>query len=260
MKLTMSKPAPPSIVSDPAPGVIQSFPSRARIRLNAEPSVITSSSSVAFKSGNETLTCNAEFDNGLSLNGVFGQSYHLAGDNPYARTDDLTNAGEESGLETKWSDYVGSLAVSSDFGLFLNTQARFDEADFDLRRTDTTLTYSEDAFALSANYTFIDAQPEYGFSSDRQQIGFSGRLRLNENWNLHAGAQYNIESDLVVSDRIGLSYHDECFTFTLAFNESRSSSVSETSRSVTFSLGLRTIGDYKGQLTDSVFQHFEDDD
>ncbi len=39
------------------------------------------------------------FDNGYKLHGIFGQSYQLAGQNSFA-TDDLVNAGANSGLET----------------------------------------------------------------------------------------------------------------------------------------------------------------
>src|SRR5690606_23113025 len=48
------------------------------------------------------------FDNGWSSNALFGQSFHLAGENPYAQTD-LVHAGAYSGLETDRSDYVGAV-------------------------------------------------------------------------------------------------------------------------------------------------------
>jgi LPS-assembly protein len=208
---------------------------------------------------NVGLRYSGQFDNGLALNGVFGQSYHLAGENPYARTDDLVNAGENSGLETDRSDFVGSFAVTSNFGLILNTQARFDQGDFELHRSDTTLSYSEELFSLSANYTYINAQPEYASTERREQIGFSGRVKLTDNWNMFAGGQYNLESNLLINDRVGLSYHDECFTFTLAFNETRSDSVSEPNRAVTFRFGFRTIGEYEHTVTDDDFEEFEKD-
>jgi LPS-assembly protein len=46
------------------------------------------------------------FDSGYKLHGIFGQSYQLGGQNSFD-TDDLVNAGAESGLETTRSDYVG---------------------------------------------------------------------------------------------------------------------------------------------------------
>ncbi|MEP0943481.1 MAG: LPS-assembly protein LptD [Rhizobiaceae bacterium] len=200
------------------------------------------------------LRYSGQFNNGMSLNGVFGQSYHIAGDNPYARTDDLVNAGENSGLENHRSDFVASLSLITDSGFTLSTQGRFDEDDFEVQRTDTTLAYTDDIFSLAANYTFIDTQPQYASTKERQQVGFRGKVKLTDNWDLFAGAQYNIESGLLISDSVGLNYHDECFNLTLAFNESRSDSVSKVNQSVTFKFSLRTIGGYQGSVDETGFQ------
>ena len=83
-------------------------------------------------------------------------------------------------------------------------------------------------------------------------------MKLTDNWRIFGGAEYNIEDDLFVSDHVGLSYHDECFTFSLAFNESRSDSVLETNRTFTFKLGLRTIGEYQQRVSDEQLQDFGD--
>jgi len=200
----------------------------------------------------------ALFDNGLSLNGVVGQSIHLTGDNPYSRQDDLVNAGQESGLETDRSDFVASLGATGNHGLLLNVQARFDETDFGIKRSDLTMAYNDRAFSLSTNYTYIDAQPSYGFNDERQQIGFASIVDINDNWKVFGGAQYNVEADIVVSDSLGLTYHDECFTLSLGFKESRSTSVAKTSRSLSSKIGLRTIGDYEHSFNDSQYEDFAD--
>ena len=200
------------------------------------------------------------FHNGLALDGVFGQSFHIGGNNPYARMDDLANVGENSGLESDRSDFVASLAVSGTSGLTLNTQARFDEDTFQIQRSDSTMSYATDWYSVAANYTYIEAQPNYAFPQRREQVGFNASMKLTDEWKVFGAAQYNMQSDLVVSDRVGLSYHDECFTFTLAFSESRSDSVDEVSRAVTFKLGFRTIGDYEGQITDQNFQEFTENE
>lgn len=202
------------------------------------------------------LRYSGQFENGMSLHGVVGQSYHLAGENPYARNDDLVNAGENSGLENDQSDFVASLSLATQTGLFLNTQARFDEEDLALERNDTLLSYREDLFSISTNYTFINAQPEYASATDREQVGFGARLKLTDHWNLHAAAQYDIRTDLLRSNSLGLTYHDECFTFTLAFSETRSSSVADASQSVNFRFAFRTLGEFKHQLTPSDIVDF----
>ncbi|MEE9314967.1 MAG: LPS-assembly protein LptD [Rhizobiaceae bacterium] len=196
---------------------------------------------------NVGLRYSGQFNNGISLNALVGQSYHLAGQNPYAREDDLTNTGEESGLETRRSDYVASFAISGTTGLSLNTQARFSENNFDVKRAEANVSFSKDKISLSSNYTFIAAQPDYGFNSDRQQVGLSGRYKITDNWSIYGAAQYDIQSDTVISDSVGFSYADECFTFSLAFSERRSTSPgAKTSQAFSFKIGLRTIGDFEG--------------
>ena len=82
-------------------------------------------------------------NNGVYARFVFGQSFHLAGENPYVDPG-LDPTGKfyyspTSGLETNRSDYVAGLYLSPFKGLSLITQARFDERDWSLRRNDTIL-------------------------------------------------------------------------------------------------------------------------
>ena len=203
------------------------------------------------------LRYSGQFENGLSLNGLVGQSFHLAGRNPYAREDDLTNTGEESGLETSSSDIVAALSFSGTTGFALNTQARFDESTFDVKRTEVIASYANPKFSISSNYTFIAAQPDYGFAANRQQIGFSGSVKIKDHWRVFAAAQYDLQSNTLLSDSIGVSYADECFTFSLAFKETRSRVLgTKTNHSIGFKIGIRTIGDFEGDVGDDDFENF----
>ena len=62
------------------------------------------------------------------------QSFVIGSHNPFAREDDLTNTGEESGLESNSSDYLAALSLGGSSGWALGVQGRFDERDIDLRR------------------------------------------------------------------------------------------------------------------------------
>ncbi|MGL4404540.1 MAG: LPS-assembly protein LptD, partial [Notoacmeibacter sp.] len=84
---------------------------------------------------NVGLRYSGTFDNGLRTDALFGQSYHLAGDNPFAAPD-LVFAGAYSGLETKTSDFVASASLAYDAPAGADNQwkswsigagARFDE-------------------------------------------------------------------------------------------------------------------------------------
>nr|WP_272210980.1 LPS-assembly protein LptD [Marinicella sp. W31]MDC2876888.1 LPS-assembly protein LptD [Marinicella sp. W31] len=63
------------------------------------------------------------YESGILVDGLFGQSFQLAGKNSFA-SPDLTGVGIGSGLESERSDYVGGVGVSFPFGLSLNGAAR----------------------------------------------------------------------------------------------------------------------------------------
>jgi LPS-assembly protein len=81
------------------------------------------------------------FAGGWSANGIFGQSYQIAGLNSYA-TPDLVNVGAYSGLQTARSDYVGQIGLTSPNGFTLMTGGRFDRDSFEVRRLETTAAYT----------------------------------------------------------------------------------------------------------------------
>lgn len=180
---------------------------------------------------------------GWTTNGIFGQSYHLAGRNPYA-SPDLVNVGAYSGLETHRSDYVGQIGIRSPRGLNFIAGARFDEASFAPRRADLTTSYGTPFLNLSARYSYIAAQPNYGFDQDRQEASLSGSAQVAEYWRVFASGSYDIESRRLTSRSIGFTYDDECFLFTLAYTERHPVGGQEVSRSVGFRLSLRTLGDF----------------
>ena len=192
------------------------------------------------------LRYSGTFDNGLTLDAVAGQSFHLFGSNPYAREDDLINVGEASGLETDRSDYVLGVGVG-DLGAFrFDAQARFDESDLSTERVGLTGTYASPALAASASYTFIAPQPQYGFPETRQEVAAAFNVRLSEYWRAQASATFDLDSGRLVSDSLGLSYADECLTFSISYAEihDRYDALVESDRSITFRVGFRTLGDF----------------
>ncbi|TIL61554.1 MAG: LPS-assembly protein LptD, partial [Mesorhizobium sp.] len=75
---------------------------------------------------NVGLRYSGTYDNGWSTNALFGQSYQLDGQNSFDAPD-LVNVGEDSGLETASSDYVGLVGFNSPSGLSGSVSGRFDE-------------------------------------------------------------------------------------------------------------------------------------
>ena len=174
----------------------------------------------------------------LNVDALFGQSYHLAGTNPYERRDDLINVGEDSGLETDLSDYVFGLGISNGGPFRFDGQARFDESDFSSERVGLTATYASPALSASTSYTYIAPQPTYGFPETREEVAAAFNVRLSDYWRAQASATFDIDSSRLVSDSIGFTYADDCFNFTIAFAEVRDryDALAETNRSVTVPL------------------------
>lgn len=186
------------------------------------------------------------FANGWTTTAIAGQSIHIAGTNPYA-SPDLVNVGAASGLETDRSDYVTAVNLTSPVGLRLGAGARFDEDTFELRRTDVSAGYATPNFGISGVYSFIEAQPDYGYAEDRHEVRGGGSVKLHEYWRVFGSGTYDIEDDLMTRKTIGFSYDDECFSFTFFGGEtaSRNSRTREVEKEKTFGfkIALRTIGD-----------------
>ena len=181
--------------------------------------------------------------NGVSLSALVGQSFHLAGKNPYARENDVVNTGEESGLESDASDIVAMAGINLGSGFSLEARGRFNPSDFMPARLEASGRYSSDRFSLAAGYAFIGAQPDYGFKDDREQASVSGSIKFAENWKVFGAAQFDIENNQLISNSVGLSYNDECFSLSLAFSETRNRYTSDVSgQRILLQIGIRTIG------------------
>ncbi len=183
------------------------------------------------------------FANGWTADALVGQSYHLAGLNSYAAVD-LVHAGAESGLESDVSDFVAMVGVTSPNGISASIGGRFDEKTLDIRRAEIRTAYRGETVDASVRYTHIEAQPLYGMPFDRRELSLASTVRLSDSWKVFGGGTYDFTSEKLVKGSIGFGYEDECFSYVLAYSESRSVLGTEpTERSVGFRISLRTLGD-----------------
>lgn len=193
---------------------------------------------------NVGLRYSGTFANGWSAHALFGQSYHLGGLNSFALPD-LVNVGAASGLETRVSDYVGMFGVNYGSRFSLAARGRFDEKSFEMRRGEIEAAISGERGAVAASYAFIQAQPLYGFSGDRHEVSASASAKIIANWRVFGSATYDLVSKTLVSDSIGLSYDDECFTFSLTGSQTRATAPgAKPVNSIGFFVSLRTLGDF----------------
>ena len=186
----------------------------------------------------------SSFRNGASINIVAGESFQLAGKNSYAEQDTV-NAGLDSGLESKRSDYVVSAYVDNGHGFSAGLGGRFDEKNLAFRRGELSARYITQSFGVSSSYVFIDSQPKYGYADRRHEVNASASVKLSDYWRTFASLSFDIETSNMYQHGIGLAYDDSCFSFSVALSRSESRYTGDTTdTSVLFRVGLRTIGDY----------------
>ncbi|BDA84047.1 LPS-assembly protein LptD [Aureimonas sp. SA4125] len=183
------------------------------------------------------------FETGYTLDAMVGQSYHLAGENPYDQ-EDLALVGYDSGLETDRSDYVTSLTLGTPIGLSLGAQGRFDEETFENRRTDVSAAYGNSRGSFGVAYSFIGAQEIYGFPLDRRQVTTSATVKLNAEWTASASLGYDLENSTLISRSFGIGYLDECFSAMATYTSTEDAyRQTDAQNTVLFKIGLRTIAD-----------------
>ncbi len=155
---------------------------------------------------------------------VAGQSFQLAGDNPFQNPGNDYFDGRAfynpfSGLETNRSDYVlgAYLAPSNIFRLI--SQSRFDQDNFALRRTDVAGQVNFGPLLAQATYTFAALDPQQ-VDDDQQDISGAIGLRLTERWSVLGSMRYDIDAGMRLLESFQIKYSDECFVLTATYQES----------------------------------------
>ncbi|WP_420960002.1 LPS-assembly protein LptD [Brucella sp. IR073] len=186
--------------------------------------------------------------NDWALYALAGQSFQLGGVNSFAESD-FVNVGAESGLETARSDYVGMIGASNAHGLTLAARGRFDEETFELRRGELEAAQNWSRLSVSTRYAYIDAQPQYGYTQIRQEVGGTASLRVAEHWRVFGGTTYDLVSETLTNASAGFAYDDECFTYSMTVTQTRNprtnNSVDEDPKTtIGFNISFRTLGDF----------------
>ena len=158
---------------------------------------------------NVGLRYTVNMPDGGNIRAVFGQSYQLQGHNPFQEA-------AASGLDTNRSDYVSGFYFepSSHFGLI--AQARFDQTNFELRRTDIHSWMNYGPFSASANY--VKQTPKLGVAGlTGEEIHGSAGIKLTQFWSLTGNIRYDLDASHVDRHGAGLTYADECFLFGISY-------------------------------------------
>ena len=187
-----------------------------------------------------------DLSGGIGIDAVIGQSFHIAGENPYGLPSqrlDLVNVGAQSGLETDRSDIVAGVSVATLRGFEAAGRVRLDEGDLGVERFEAEASYAGIDFSAVAKYAFIGSQPDAGTIAPRHQVHGAGRVRVGEHWTVAANATYDIEADALWRRGAGVTYADECFVIGLDYTENRRN-LDAIERSLQLNVSLRTVGDF----------------
>ena len=157
----------------------------------------------------------AQFASGAYGRAVFGESYQLAGENEFD-----TDFYKTSGLATGRSDYVAGLYIQAISNLGFSAQSRFDEATFDIKRTDLATWANYGPAKIKVNYADVTGEPGLAAGEARQEVVTAGVLSITDDWALLGNIRYDIETDQTITDGLGLRYQDDCFLMDVTYQRS----------------------------------------
>lgn len=179
---------------------------------------------------------NLQFNTGLNVRAVMGQSQVLSGTNVFATPGvDVTSIAApgqfpspfsvNNGLETQRSDYVAGLYVSPLANLSLVAQGRFDTNTLALRRQDTLLSAGFGPFSTQLAYAFTRADTQALTSAastiGQQETQVTLGIKLTDRWSVAGSVRYDIDRKQMLQDLLQLRYADECFVLTTTYTDSR---------------------------------------
>lgn len=191
---------------------------------------------------NVGLRYSGNLNNGWSLYGLAGQSFQISGKNSY-NAKDFVSVGADSGLETSRSDYVAMVGAGNERGFAIASRGRFDEETGSIRRGEVEVSQRWSRVWASSQYAYIQSQPAYGYSQDRQEVSLQTGYNFVEHWSINANTSYDLVSDTLVKIGTGLNYLDECFGLNLSYQQTRNPWENEPSHTFGFMLSFRTVAD-----------------
>jgi len=187
----------------------------------------------------------AQFNQGGTVNMLFGQSYQLFGANSFA-VPGVTNTGLDSGLDTARSDYVARFSFAPNRTYTFTSRFRFDKDTMARQRMELQTTANLNRWNLSLMYGDYAPQPDLGFLYRRQGVLGSAQYKLDSNWVVFGSALYDLNAHKINSTRFGVGYIDDCFILALNYSTSYSYDVTGSNpikvNAIMLQLALRTLG------------------
>lgn len=196
---------------------------------------------------NVGLQYNVVTPTGWTGSALFGQSYHLVGQNSFAGRD-LLNTGADSGLDSRASDYVGRIQLNPSENFSLITRGRFDQRDFAVNAFETQAVANFKPFLpimASLTYARYAAQPEQGYPYRREGLRPGASWQITPNWSVGGSVLFDLDRYLEVRDANALTLAQYAAAFpsnpayaaslaSLSYRKSDPYTVAQTNLAVTY--------------------------
>jgi LPS-assembly protein len=195
------------------------------------------------------------------INVLFGQSYHMFGQNSFALTGYTDPAGNAigptafSGLEERSSDYVSRIYFQPTGRFSFVTRFRFDKDDLSMRRFEAETSSRWDRLTLSTIYSRQEAQPEIGFLERRNGVYQTATYQFHDYWSLMGGVRYDLERGKIDFSTVALTYTDECFAISATYIADYTNLITASAvHKFLLRVNLRTLGEtgFKQNLGNQV--------
>lgn len=146
-------------------------------------------------------------DNGRYAKVFVGQSYRFDDDGIFP---------QGSGLEDNSSDVVGQVNLGLSKYLRADYRFQLDNRHLTMRRHELLAHGGNDLFTLNLGYIYFDGVAGTGFTESREQMQVEGVYRLTPFWSLNAYTLADLGQEPGLRKAsAGITYADECFTFSL---------------------------------------------
>jgi|TARA_R100000501_G_scaffold17919_1_gene34819 LPS-assembly protein len=182
----------------------------------------------------------------VALEAELGQSYRL--------DDQPSILPSGTGLDDNFSDYVGRNTLRIGRRFDLTHRYRVDKDDYEIRRNEVDVTLGGRRDYLKLGYLKLNRDIGIEDLADREEVRAGGRLQLARYWSVFGSMIVDLtdeaEDPLSISDgfepirhRLGLTYEDECFEFSIAWKRDYVSDRDfERGSSFTLRVSLKNLG------------------
>jgi LPS-assembly protein len=190
------------------------------------------------------------FPNGGRIEGLVGRSYRFTEESVFP---------VGTGLDRRWSDWVGRVGIAPVSWLEVMGRTRLDGATGSLRVMDTVASVSVgrvgpiENVTLSGGYLYTPRLPYFNSAQGRNEVSFGvgGQVRSRAGgvWRANAFVRYDLRNDRPSLVYGSAGYEDECFIFEARLL--RRFAVDPTTNQeyrgntvLLFRIGLKTVGEY----------------